>query len=130
MGSLSIIGDSQQVLACSRPMILNPFQGYSDAQRRITDPTLAETVKEIAQIDGVFVIRSDGVILCASRYIDTPAKGIQLPKGLGARHVAAASISRTTASLAITVSSSSRTVHVFRKGKIVMVSNPLRGLWV
>ena len=130
IGSLFVVGDSQKVLEASRPLILNPFQGYSEDKRKITDPELAETVKEIAQIDGAFVIRSDGVILSAGRYLDTPAKGIQLPKGLGTRHLAAASISKSTEAIAITISSSSRTVRVFRKGKIVMQSKPLRGLWI
>lgn len=132
VGSLFVVGDSQKVLEASRPLILNPFQGYSEDQRRVTDPDLAETVKEIAQIDGAFVIRHDGVILSAGRYIDTPAKGIHLTKGLGTRHLAAASISKCTDAIAITVSSSSRTVRIFRKGKIVMQSKPkpLRGRWI
>jgi len=130
VGSLFVVGDSQNVLEASRPLILNPFQGYSEDQRRITDPDLAETVKEIAQIDGAFVIRHDGVILSAGRYLDTPAKGIQLLKGLGTRHLAAAAISKATEAIAITVSSSTRTVRIFRRGKIVMQSSPLRGLWI
>ncbi len=130
VGSLFVVGDAQKVLEASRPLILNPFQGYSEDQRRITDPDLAETIKEIAQIDGAFVIRHDGVILSAGRYLDTPAKGVQLPKGLGTRHLAAAAISKSTEAIAITVSSSTRTVRVFRRGKIALQSSPLRGLWV
>lgn len=130
IGTLFVLGDSQNVIDSSRQMILNPFQGYPEDQRQITDPKLAETVKEIAQIDGAFVIRNDGVILSAGRYIDTPAKGIQMHKGLGARHVAAAAISKSTDAIAITLSSSTRTVRIFRKGKIVMESKPLRGLWI
>jgi DNA integrity scanning protein DisA with diadenylate cyclase activity len=130
VGSLFVLGDSQKVLEASRPLILNPFQGYSEDKRRIADPQLAETFKVIAQIDGAFVIRPDGVILSAGRYLDTPAKGIRLPKGLGTRHLAAASISKSTDAIAITISSSTRTVRVFRKGKVVMQSKPLRGLWI
>jgi len=130
VGILFVVGDSQKVLEASRPLILNPFQGYNEDQRRITDPALAETVKELAQIDGAFVIRHDGVILSAGQYLDAPAKGIQLPRGLGTRHLAAAAISKATDAIAITVSSSTRTVRIFRKGKIVMQSSPLRGLWI
>ncbi len=130
VGSLFVLGDSQKVLEVSRPLILNPFRGYSDDEKRITDPGLVETIKEIAQIDGAFVIRDDGVILSAGRYIDAPAKGIRLPRGLGTRHLAAAAISKYTEAIAITVSSSTRTVRIFRKGKIVMQSAPLRGLWI
>jgi diadenylate cyclase len=130
VGSLFVVGDAQKVLESSRSLILNPFQGYGEDQRRITDPALAETIKEIAQIDGAFVIRHDGVILSAGRYLDAPAKGIKMPKGLGTRHLAAAAISKATDAIAITVSSSTRTVRIFRKGKILMQSSPLRGLWI
>lgn len=130
IGALFVVGDSQRVLDSSRPMIMNPFHGYPEDERRITNPDLFETTKEIAQIDGAFVIRSDGVILSAGRHIDTSTKGLQVPKGLGARHMAAASISKTTDAIAITISASTRTVRVFRKGKIVLESRPLRGLWV
>lgn len=130
VGTVFVVGDSQRVMESSRPMILNPFHGYPEEQRRITDPGLFETVKEFCQIDGAFVVRSDGVILCAGRYIDTPAKGVRIPRGLGARHMSAASISKTTDAVAVTVSASSRAVRVFRKGKIVLESKPLRGLWI
>lgn len=130
IGSMFVVGDAHRVTEQSRPMILNPFQGYADDQKQITDPNLAETVKEIAQLDGAFIIRNDGTILSAGRYIDTPAKGVRLTKGLGARHVAAASISKTTDAIAVTISASTRTVRVFRKGKVVMESKPLRGLWI
>lgn len=130
VGALFVVGDSPRVLEASRPMILNPFQGYPEDQRRVTDPGLFETVKELSQIDGAFVIRSDGTILCAGRYIDTPAKGVHVPKGLGTRHVAAAAISKATDALAVTVSASTRTVRVFRKGKVALESKPLRGLWI
>jgi len=130
VGCLFVVGDYQKVLEASRPMILNPFQGYQDDQKRITDPELAETVKEIAQLDGAFIIRNDGVIVSAGRYLDTPAKGVQMKKGLGARHVAAASISKTTDAVAIAISSSSRTVRIYRKGKMAVESKPLQGLWI
>ncbi len=130
IGSIFVVGDAQFVMESSRPMILNPFQGYPEDQRMITDPNLTETVKEISQIDGAFVIRYNGVILSAGRYLDTPAKGVRLPKGLGSRHVAAAAISRATRAIAVTVSASTRTVRIFRKGKIVLESKPLRGLWI
>ncbi|MEW6439934.1 MAG: diadenylate cyclase [bacterium] len=130
VGALFVVGDSQKVLEASKAMIMNPFHGYPEDQRRITDPSLIETVKEICQIDGGFIIRSDGVILSAGRYIDTTAKGVQVPRGLGARHMAAAAISKSTDAIAVAVSASTRTVRVFRKGKIVLETKPLRGLWI
>jgi len=64
------------------------------------------------------------VILSAGRYISSDVKGLTLPKGLGARHVAAASITKNTRAIAIAVSESTGTVRAFRRGNIVMHITP------
>jgi diadenylate cyclase len=46
---------------------------------------MRETAKELAQLDGAFVISSDGIILSAARYINADSTGINLPLCLGAR---------------------------------------------
>jgi DNA integrity scanning protein DisA with diadenylate cyclase activity len=58
-------------------------------------------------------------------YIDALAEGITLSKGLGARHWAAAAISRRTKAVAIAVSQSSGTVRVFLNGEVVLHIEPL-----
>ncbi len=61
VGTLFVIGDSDQVLAHSHQLVINPFHGYPETERNILDPRLEETIKEFSAIDGAFVIRGDGV---------------------------------------------------------------------
>jgi DNA integrity scanning protein DisA with diadenylate cyclase activity len=103
----------------SRPAVLNPFEGHPEKDRNILDDSLWETAKEFAQIDGAFVIRGDGVVLAAGRYVDTEGN-LQVQPGLGGRHLAAASITRVSHSVAVVVSSSG-TIRVFKAGRVVMV---------
>lgn len=127
LGALFVIGDSERVTSLSRPLILNPFQGYPPTRRNILDPHLVETVKELAAIDGAFVIRGDGVIESAGTYLKTASQEqYKLPPGLGARHHAAAAITSVSQSVAITVSQSTGTVTIFRDGKIVTELEKLR----
>ncbi len=44
---------------------------------------MRETAKELAQLDGAFIISSDGIILSAARYICADSTGINLTLGLG-----------------------------------------------
>ncbi len=120
VGTIFVVGDSKRVLALSRPLTLNPFQGYPEEQRNILNPDLEETVKEFAAIDGAFVIRGDGVIESCGVYLKTASqKEYELPPGLGTRHHAAAAITAVTDAIAVTVSQSTGTVTVFRHGKPV-----------
>jgi diadenylate cyclase len=57
-------------------------------------------------------------------YIDAPAEGITLSKGLGTRHWAAAAISKVTKAIAIAVSQSSGTVRIFQDGKVALHIEP------
>lgn len=79
---------------------------------------MRETAKELAQLDGAFIISADGTIISAARYINADSTGIKLPLGLGARHVAAAALTRATRSVAVVVSLSS-VVRIFYQGRIV-----------
>jgi DNA integrity scanning protein DisA with diadenylate cyclase activity len=104
----------------SRQLILNPFQGYEEANRNILDPSLKETVKELSTIDGAFILRGDGVIESCGAFLKTTGqKESELPQGLGARHHAAAGITAVTDSIAVTVSESTGTVTVFRGGGLI-----------
>jgi diadenylate cyclase len=58
------------------------------------------------------------VILSAARYIDAASNHLELPLGLGSRHVAAASVSSRTDAVAVAVSESS-TVRMFDDGELV-----------
>jgi len=56
IGTLFTFGDADAVLARSRPLILDPLIGHSDESRNITNLNLRGTVKELAQLDGAFVV--------------------------------------------------------------------------
>lgn len=79
---------------------------------------MRETAKELAQLDGAFVISADGTILSAARHLNADSVGISLPLGLGSRHVASAAITPSTRAVAVVVSTSS-VVRVFARGQIV-----------
>lgn len=120
VGTAFVIGDAPEVLRRSRQLILNPFQGYAENERRLHDPRLEETVKELSSLDGAFVIRGDGVIESCGVLLEAAAdQPLELPRGLGTRHHAAAAITAATDSLAIAVSESTGTVTVFRSGRIL-----------
>lgn len=118
VGTLFTIGDAEAVLAHSRPLILDPLAGHPNEVKRITEANLRGTVKELAQLDGAFVVSDSGVVLSACRYLDAKASDVELPLGMGSRHFAAASITRVTKALAIVVSESAL-VRVFDDGNLI-----------
>ncbi len=120
VGTIFVLGDHEKVLQFSRQMIINPFSGLPEEERNVLDPRLRESIKEFAAIDGAFVIRDDGVILCAGRHLDAAGENLYLPKGWGSRHLAAAGITNVTKSIAIVVSESTGAVRIFSKGKPFM----------
>jgi diadenylate cyclase len=124
VGTAFIVGDTETVLPMSHQIILNPYEGHSAADRDIRNEDNWETVKEFAQLDGMFIIDDGGEIVAAGRYLDVSAKGVTLVPGLGGRHLAAAAITQCTRSVAITVSESSGTVTVYKGGKEIFQLNP------
>ncbi len=127
IGTLFVVGDSEEVLRRSRPMILDPLYGHPDESKRIDDPDVRETLKELAQLDGAFVVSDEGVVLSAARYMDAVSESLSVPLGLGSRHVAAASVSKQTSAVAVVVSESSM-VRMFDDGELV--SEIIPELWM
>jgi len=119
-GTTFVIGDTDHVLEHSDQMILNPFRGHPRDQRNVLDPKLEETLKEFAAIDGAFVISGEGYVETAGIYLRSTIPGVELPRGLGARHQSAAAITAETASIAVTVSESTGTVTVYHGGRILI----------
>ena len=118
IGTLFVIGDVDVVTEQSRALILDPLFGHADDLLRIERPEFRETVKELAQLDGAFLLADDGTFISAGRFVDVDVSDPDnfLP-GLGTRHAAAASISRTTGAIAVVVSQSS-VVRVFSRGEV------------
>ena len=104
IGTLFVVGDVEEALRRSRPLLLDPLYGHPRELLHVSRPDFRETVKELAQLDGAFLVDDDGTFAAA------------VP-GLGTRHAAAASISATTEATAIVVSQSS-IVRVFAAGEV------------
>jgi diadenylate cyclase len=118
IGTIFTIGAEDEVLQRSEVLILDPLSGHPSERRSIEDPDLRETVKELAQLDGGFIVSGDGEVLSACRYFEAQLSGIKQPLGLGSRHIAAASISAATGAIAIVVSESS-IVRIYAGGRLV-----------
>jgi DNA integrity scanning protein DisA with diadenylate cyclase activity len=118
IGTLFVVGDVDGVLERSRPLLLDPLFGHAAEQLQVRSPEFRETAKELAQLDGAFVVDDHGTFVSAGRFIDVDVStnGNFIP-GLGTRHAAAASISRETGAVAVAVSQSS-VVRVFANGEL------------
>ena len=118
VGAIFVIGDTERVMKVSRQVVINPFFGHPPEDRDILHPSTWETAKEFSQIDGAFIIREDGIIEAAGRYIEVK-NPVALPSGLGGRHLAAAAVSKETRAIAIAVSETG-VIRIFKDGEIVM----------
>ncbi|MDP7030427.1 MAG: diadenylate cyclase [Phycisphaerales bacterium] len=123
VGALLVLGDIGEVQAKSEQMILNPFQGYPEKNRNILDQRMTETIREYAQLDGAILIRGNGVIESAGTRLLASSRH-PIEAGLGARHAAAAGITDSTRSIALTVSESDGVVRIWRAGKLVASLEP------
>jgi len=126
VGTMFVIGDSRKVMANSQPSGFDPMKGYHRRDRRLQDPRVREGIKEIAQLDGAFIVSADGTVEAACRLLDVSSTGITLSKGLGARHLAAAAITHKTDAVAAVVSESSGTVRLFQDGEVILRIEPFR----
>ena len=119
VGTTFLIGDSRNVLAKSRQIMLNAFEGHDAESRRVTNPDLKENIKEFAQLDGAFVISGDGFIEASGRYITVDTSNVSLPKGMGTRHNSVAAITAVTNAVGIVVSQSGGGITIFKNGQIL-----------
>ncbi len=125
VGTLFVVGSHRKVLPLSREGVHDNFRGYPRNERELSNPRVRESVKEIALLDGAFIVSSAGVVQSAGRILVAPARGLTLSKGLGARHWAAAAITKTTPAVAITVSESNGTVRIFQDGRVMLRIEPM-----
>jgi len=118
IGTIFTVRDEEHVFNYSRSLIIDPLFGHPEHLKRIDNADMRETVKELAQLDGTFIVSGDGIVLSAAYYLETPTEGVNLPLDLGARHMAAAAMSSHTKAVAIVVSTSS-IVRVFDDREII-----------
>ena len=119
VGVLVTLGDDEGVMTSSQPLVLNPFQGHAEDRRNIMTAAARRALGEFSGMDGAFVLRSDGVIVAAGRYLQDDTN-VKVPSGLGARHRAAAAISAATHCVAFVVSESTGDTRVFGGGRLLM----------
>ncbi|MDI6810281.1 MAG: diadenylate cyclase [archaeon] len=126
-GTLFVVGDEEEVLKRSKPLILDPLERYPKAAKDIREANVQGTIKELAKLDGAFIISDDGYVLSAARYIEANSRGINLAMGFGSRHMAAASISKETDAVAVVVSEDDGGVRIFDDGELV--GEIITGVW-
>jgi diadenylate cyclase len=127
IGTLFVVSDTERTIRSSRCLMLDPLLYHPDEKKHVENPDLRETIKELAQLDGAFIVSDSGIIVSACRYINATSDGISLPLGLGSCHMAAASITKQTDAVAVVVSESS-IVRVFDDGEIIAEIPP--ELWL
>jgi diadenylate cyclase len=121
VGALFVVGDAGKVMNKSRPLSYNPFE---KSHVHVGDPIVNVMLKEFSRLDGAFVISDGGKIVSAYRYLEPAAEGVDIPKGLGARHMAAGAITRDTNAIAIVLSESDGLVRAFKAGELVLELDP------
>ncbi|MHC1623217.1 MAG: DNA integrity scanning protein DisA nucleotide-binding domain protein [Candidatus Methanospirareceae archaeon] len=119
IGTLFVVSDEEEVLKRSKSLILDPLAHYPKEAKDIGDANVQGTIKELAKLDGGFIISGDGYVLSAARYIEASSRDIDLPLGFGSRHMAAASISKETDAVAVVVSESDSVVRIFDDGELI-----------
>ncbi|UCE54832.1 MAG: diadenylate cyclase [Desulfobacterales bacterium] len=65
IGTMFIVSDSDNVMRKSKCLILDPLILHPAEAKHIDNPDLRETVKELSQLDGAFIISDEGVVLSA-----------------------------------------------------------------
>ncbi|MFB6136683.1 MAG: diadenylate cyclase DacZ [Halobacteriaceae archaeon] len=121
VGALFVVGDAGKVMNKSRSLSYNPFE---KSHVHVGDPIVNVMLKEFSRLDGAFVISDSGKIVSAYRYLEPSAEGVEIPKGLGTRHMAAAAITRDTNAISVVLSESDAMVRAFKGGELVLELDP------
>lgn len=119
VGALFVLGDYRTAQKHCQEGRINPFRGYTEKERNILDDSMRETVKELAKLDGAFLLKGNGVIMSGGSTLHAAPSGDAVSKRFGARHAAAAAITAHTKSIAISLSQSTGTVRVWRRGSMI-----------
>ncbi len=121
LGATFVIGDVENVMSKSHQLGLNPFRGYEEIN--ITDQKNWELIKRYAFLDGAFVLDRSGKVVAAGRFLEADAD-VDIPAGLGTRHLSAAAISAATRADCVTVSGTDGVIRIFSDGEILGKVDP------
>lgn len=125
VGTTFVIGDTRKVLTHCKDSGFDPLRGYKRDTRSLADPKVREDIKEIAQMDGAFIVSPEGFVEKSRQILEVSHANLTLSKGLGSRHWAAAGISQITKAIGIVVSQSTGTVRLFQNGETVLRIEPM-----
>jgi DNA integrity scanning protein DisA with diadenylate cyclase activity len=120
LGTAFVLGNCKKIMRYSYQLMLNPLEGH---RIKITDRSQWGFLKKFASFDGAFVVDSDGTIVAACRYLNARRK-VEVPKGLGTRHLAVASMTAAAEAIGVTVSGEDGHIRIFDRGKMVAVLDP------
>jgi diadenylate cyclase len=120
IGTIFVLGDRHTLTPYLRQLMLNPLKGHAQATRSLHNPEVLETLRELAAMDGAFIVSRRGIVESAGTYLDAPIGQGRLSPGLGARHAAALAITTVTDATAVVISASSGTVSVYDSGETVL----------
>ncbi len=120
IGTCFVLGDPKELEPHLRQLLLNPLAGHPPELRDIHSPSLFETIREFAVLDGAFVVDSYGIVCSAGTYLNAQSRQTTFMPGLGARHAAARTITEVASALSVVVSSSSGTVCAFYNGQLIL----------
>ncbi len=126
VGTMFIVGDSRRVINHCHPAGFDPVKGYSRQERNLQDPRVRDAIKEIAPLDGAFIVAADGTVERSCQLVDALHANLTLSKGLGSRHWAGAAISKNTKAISVVVSQSCGTVRLFQNGEVVLRAEPFQ----
>jgi diadenylate cyclase len=116
IGTIIILGEPERMKNYIQQFILNPCKGHREVDKNVLNDSFVETFRELAALDGAFIVNRLGVVDSAASYLTAPGKTIDLRPGLGARHAAAAAMTSKTESVAMVLSQSSGNITVFYGG--------------
>lgn len=126
VGTMFVVGDTRRVLSKCHPAGFDAVKGYKRNERDLRDPRVREAIKEIAPLDGAFIVTQEGIVERSCQILDIDPTNLTLSKGLGSRHWAAAAISKTTKAISVAVSESNGTVRIFKDGEVLLRVEPFR----
>lgn len=118
VGTSFIVGNSKEVLARSKQLIHNPVESIPVNERMITDHEFCNTIKELSQLDGAFVVSGDGLVEAACRFLTADASRVNI-SGFGTKHFSVAAMTMATKAIGIVVSESGGRITIFKDGKIL-----------
>ena len=121
VGALFTVGDAGKVMNKSCPLSYNPFE---KSHVHVGDSIVNVMLKEFSRLDGAFVISDEGKIVSAYRYLEGSSDGLNIPKGLGTRHMAGAAITKDTSAVSIVLSESDGLIRCFKSGELVLEIDP------